>query len=111
TSQSAAGSNGISSGIKISNIFSPTTANTYEHPSTGGLSNAFSNLVGRAGSNGNASTTTMPTAGATSAATAEESFGSRFAKAARSTVTTMNFLSNFKKEGGNTGSGAYGPLR
>ncbi|KEG12652.1 vps53-like domain protein [Trypanosoma grayi] len=117
TAQSSAVAGGTSGGINFANFFSPTTTQS-ERQTSSGLSSAFNNLVGLGGSSGNVQTLASPTATKTTMTTAagtsstakkptveEESLGSRFAKVARSTATTMNFLSNFKKDGGGDGKG------
>ncbi|RNF04870.1 vps53-like domain protein [Trypanosoma rangeli] len=126
TGQSSVAGATASGGLNFSNFFLPTAANTSEQSLSGGFSNAFNSLVSRAGNGGNAQSTATTTTAAAAvttttprlstgmivpAETAEESFGTRFAKAARSTVTSMNFLSNFKKEGGNNSGGGYGAAK
>ncbi|KAH9589080.1 Vps53-like [Trypanosoma melophagium] len=133
SSQSTAAISTTSGGLKLSNFFSPVTAQNEQH-SSGGFSNAINNLVGLGGVNNSSSgnsggaggavhtlttghsntTTTTTTTTSNDGAKrtqAEESFGSRFAKAARNTATNINFLSGFKKDGSGNNSSSTGTTR
>lgn len=101
---------GAGTGLRFGGFFSRDAAPTGESPEQfSTATNIFSAFVNSIGSPSSGAiqpipaTTTAPTAGTAPAGDGrlpEESLGSRFANAARSTATSINFLNKFKKSDG-----------